>query len=38
MNVLEIERDALKLVEQIQRDIALMQESVDKAQLEISFL
>ena len=38
MNVLEIERDALKLVEQIQWDIALMQESVDKAQLEMSVL
>jgi hypothetical protein len=38
MNVLEIERDALRLVEQIERDIATIQESAEKAQLEISVL
>lgn len=31
MNVLEIERDALRLVEQIERDIATIQESAEKA-------
>jgi hypothetical protein len=38
MNVLEIERDALRLVEQIERDIATIQESAEKAQLEMSVL
>ena len=38
MNVLEIERDALRLVEQIERDIAAIQESAEKAQLEMSVL
>jgi len=38
MNVLEIERDALRLVEQIERDITTIQESAEKAQLEMSVL
>lgn len=38
MNVLEIERDALRLVEQIERDFATIQESAEKAQLEMSVL